>query len=173
MNSFFNAQFNYCPLVWMLHSRRNNSIIRNLHERCLRLIYNDKNSSYEELLTKDGSVSIHHRNIDALVTGFYKIKNGLSPELFTEIFARKTESHYNPRWCNDFRIPSIRTVYHGSESISFSGPKIWNILPDEIKQQTSLNSFKKSIKNGSHEIAYADCAKFILMVSILFLVVIK
>ena len=27
------------------------------------------------------------------------------------------------RWCNDFRIPSIRTVYHGSESISFSGPK--------------------------------------------------
>ena len=77
MNSFFNAQFNYCPLVWMLHSRRNNSIIRNLHERCLRLIYNDKNSSYEELLTKDGSVSIHHRNIQALATEFYKIKNVL------------------------------------------------------------------------------------------------
>ena len=38
-----------------------------------------------------------------------------------------------------FRIPSIRTVYHGSESISFLGPKIWNILPYEIKQQTSLN----------------------------------
>ena len=37
MNSFFNAQFNYCPLIWMLHSRKNNNIIRNLHERCLRL----------------------------------------------------------------------------------------------------------------------------------------
>ena len=86
----------------MLHSRRNNNIIRNLHERCLRLIYNDKNSSYEELLTKDGSVSIHHRNIQALATEFYKIKNGLSPELFTEIFARETEFHYNVRWCNDF-----------------------------------------------------------------------
>ena len=92
MNSFFNAQFNYCPFVWMLHSRRNNSIIRNLHERCLRLIYNDKNSSYEELLTKDGSVSIHHRNIQALETEFYKNKNGLSSELFTEIFARETFS---------------------------------------------------------------------------------
>ena len=63
MNSFFNIQFNYCPLIWMLHSRRNNNIVRNLHKRCLRLIYNDKNSSYEELLTKEGSVSIHHRNI--------------------------------------------------------------------------------------------------------------
>ena len=92
MNSLFNAQFNYCPLVLMLHSRRNNNIIRNLHERCLRLIYNDKNSSYEELLTKDGSVSIHHRNIQALETEFYKNKNGLSSELFTEIFARETVS---------------------------------------------------------------------------------
>ena len=123
----------------------NNNIIRNLHERCLRLMHNNKNSSYEELLTKEGSVSIHHRNIQALAIEFYKIKNGLSPELSTEIFAHETRSH-NLRWCNDFRIPSIRTVYHGSESISFLGPKIWNILPDEIKQQTSLNSFKKSVK---------------------------
>ena len=146
INSFFKAQFNYCPLLWLLHSRRNNSIIRNLHERCLRLIYNDKNSTYEELLTKDGSVSIHHRNIQALATEFNKIKNGIWPELFTKIFARETESHYNLRWCNDFRIPSIRTVYHGSESISFLGPKIWYILSDEIKQQTSLSSFKKSVK---------------------------
>ena len=60
MKSFLNAQFNYCPLIWMLHSRRNKNIIKNLHEQCLRLIYNDKNSSYEELLTKDGSISIHH-----------------------------------------------------------------------------------------------------------------
>ena len=119
INSFFNAQFNYCPLVWMLHSRRNNNIIRNLHERCLRLVYNDKNSSYEELLTKDGSVSIHHGNIQALATEFYKIKNGLSSVLFTETFANETEFHYNLRRCNDFRIPSIRTVYHGSESIFF------------------------------------------------------
>ena len=109
-------------------------------------------------------VSIHHRNIQVLATEFYKIENGLSPELFTEIFARETESQYNLRRCNDFRIPSIRTVYHGSEIISFLGPKIWNILHDEIKQPTSLNSFKKSVKNGSHKIALADCAKFMLMV---------
>ena len=133
--------------------------MRNLHERCLRLIYNDKNSSYEELLTKDGSVSIHHRNIQALATEFYKIKNGLSPELFTEIFARETESHYNLRRCNDFRVPSIRTVYHGSESISFLGPKIWNILPAKIKQPASLNSFKNQLQNRRHKVVHADCAE--------------
>ena len=122
-----------------------NNIIRNLHERCLRLMHNNKNSSYEELLTKEGSVSILHRNIQALAIEFYKIKNGLSPELSTEIFAHETRSH-NLRWCNDFRIPSIRTVYHGIESISFTGHKIWNILPHEINQQNCLNSSKKSVK---------------------------
>ena len=52
MNASSNAQFNYCPLIWMLHSRQNNNKIKHLHERCLRLIHNDKLSSYEELLEK-------------------------------------------------------------------------------------------------------------------------
>ena len=49
MNSFINAQFNYSPLIWMLHSRTNNNKIKYLHERCLQLIYSDKKSYYENL----------------------------------------------------------------------------------------------------------------------------
>ena len=94
INSFFNAQFNYGPLIWMLLSRRNNSIIRNLHERCLRLICNDKNSFYEQLLTKDDSVSIYHRHIQTLATELCKIKNGIWPEIFNEMFAHETKSYY-------------------------------------------------------------------------------
>ena len=56
-------------------------------------------------------------------------------------------------------------MYHGSESVSFLGSKMWNIIADEIKQKAYLNNFKKSVKNGSHRIAHVDCAKFILMVS--------
>ena len=47
----------------MFHSRSNNNKITHLHERCLQLIYSDKSSSYEELLKRDGSVSIYHKNI--------------------------------------------------------------------------------------------------------------
>ena len=79
------------------------------------------------------------------------------------------ESHCNLRRCNNVRISLICTLYHGIESISFIEPKIWNILPDEIKQQISLNSFKRSLKNGSHKIARVDFSKFILMVSVSFL----
>ena len=70
----------------------------NLHEQSFRSIYKDENPFYEELLIKDGSVSIHDRNIPVLATKCSKIKNGLLLEVFTEIFARETESNYNLRW---------------------------------------------------------------------------
>ena len=54
MNAFLNSQFNYCPLIWMCHSRENNNKINRLHKRCIRIIYNDKRSSFNALLEKDG-----------------------------------------------------------------------------------------------------------------------
>ena len=113
MNSFFNAQLNYCPLTWMLHSRCNNNKIKHLHGRCLRLIYCDKNSSYEELLEKDGSVSIHHRNIQNLVIEMYKVKNELAPMITANVFTTIPVNHYNLRNYNGFRLHFARTVYHG------------------------------------------------------------
>ena len=68
MNAIFNSQFSYCPLVWMCHSCTNNKKTNKLNERCLRIVYNDKQSSFNELLEKDGSVSIHMRNIQILAT---------------------------------------------------------------------------------------------------------
>ena len=50
MNSFFETRFNYCLLICMCHSRENNRKINRLHERCLRTIYNDKQSSFNGLL---------------------------------------------------------------------------------------------------------------------------
>ena len=50
-----------------------------LHEGCLRIIYNDKQSSFTELLNKDNSVSIHIRNIQRLAIEMFRFYNGLSP----------------------------------------------------------------------------------------------
>ena len=73
MNAFFNSQFNYCPVIWMYHSRALNSKINRLHEQCLRIIYNDKTSTFKELLEKENSVSMHYRNIHALAIEMYKV----------------------------------------------------------------------------------------------------
>ena len=49
MNAYFKAEFNYYPIIWMFYSRCLNNKTNRLHERCLRMIYNDKISSFEEL----------------------------------------------------------------------------------------------------------------------------
>ena len=60
-------------IVWMCHSRANNGKINKLHKRCLRIIYSDKQSSFETLLEKDGTVSVHNRNLQILATEMYNI----------------------------------------------------------------------------------------------------
>ena len=66
MNAFFSSQFSYFPLVWMCHSRALNNKLNRLHERCLRIRYNDKQLTFEGLLKRDDSVSRHIRNLKTL-----------------------------------------------------------------------------------------------------------
>ena len=76
-NAFFKSQFSYCPLVWMYHSRANNGKINKLNKRSLQVIYSDKQSSFETLLEKDGSVAVHNQYLQILATEMNKIKNDL------------------------------------------------------------------------------------------------
>ena len=123
----------------MCHTLRNNAMINNLHERRLRLIYSDKKSSYESLLEKDGLVSICHRNIHTLAMKMYKVKSGYRSKIFSNLFNQREIRHYNLRRHPEFRIRLTRTVYHGSESILYLGPKIWDILPASFKEAVLLN----------------------------------
>ena len=86
MNAFFNAHFSYCPLTWMFHSRKLDNKINKLHEGCLRIVYNNNTSTYEELLETDNSVSVHFRNVQSLAIELYKVVNRFSPDIMKEIF---------------------------------------------------------------------------------------
>ena len=74
----------------------------------------------------------------------------MSPPIFSEIFHWR-DKNYN-LWINsDFAIPNVRSVFHGSESISYFGPKIWDIVPLELKELTSVVDFKKGIESQKSE----------------------
>ena len=145
MRAFIQSQFGYCPLVWMCHDRRSNNTINRVHERALRIVYNDKKSTFEELLLIDDSVTIHHRNLQVLAVELYKVKNELSTELVTELFPF-FDNNYNLRSDNCFRPRRAHTVSYGTESLSVLGPKVWDLVPNVIKESSSLNGFKRKIK---------------------------
>ena len=121
LNSFITSNFSYCPIVWMFHSRKLNERINHIHERALRIVYKDFNSSFQELLTEDNSLNIRHRNLQKLVTEIFKVKNGLSPELTNDVF-EFMEKPYSLRATSHFRSRTIRTTRYGIETPSYLGP---------------------------------------------------
>ena len=115
MNSFFTSQFNYCPLTWMCHSRTMTNKIYHLHEKCLPIVYSDKTSSFEKLLEKDGSVTIHTRNLQTLATEMFKVYKNLSPAITADLF-HVWQKNYNLRHDSYYALPNVKSVYHGTES---------------------------------------------------------
>ena len=145
MNSFITSHFSYCPVVWMFHSRKLNNRIKRLHERALRTVYKDFNLSFEELLSKDKSVTIHQRNIQKLVTEIFKVKAGLAPEIMKEVFDF-VDPPYNLRNNHKFNLRVPNTNRYGIETASYIGPKLWEAVPEECKNSNSLDEFKIKIK---------------------------
>ena len=117
MKAFIESQFSYCPLVWMFHSRKLNNRINKLHERALRLVYKDSSSSFNQLLVRDNSFSIHDRNLQKLAIEIYKVKNNLSPSFMHSLFP-DTENPYNLRSKPSFKTRNIRTVYYWFRDIN-------------------------------------------------------
>ena len=61
------------------------------------MIYNDKQSPFEELIEKDDSVSLHDRNIQYHAVEMYKVSNGLSPRFISDKIKHKNSYPYNLR----------------------------------------------------------------------------
>ena len=144
MKAFINSQFGYCPLVWMFHSRKLNNRINKIHERALRIVFNDNKSTFRELLLKDNSVTVHERNIQTLAIELYKILNGFSPEIMNQVFPLKENIKYHSQ--NKFKTRNVHSVKYGINTLTHLGPKIWAMVPDEIKDETSLMNFKTKIR---------------------------
>ena len=81
----------------MCYNRTANKTISRFHERCLRTTFNAKQSSFKMPLEKDISVSIHDKCIQCLAEEMYKVSNGLSSSVVSNIYTQKNCNPYNLR----------------------------------------------------------------------------
>ena len=116
LKTFIQSHFGYCPLVWMFHSRTLNCRINRLHERALRITYKDEKSSFNELLIKDESFTVHERNIQKLAIELYKVAYGLSSKIMESILPLNSGVR-NPGE-SVFKTFNVKTVYWGTESLA-------------------------------------------------------
>ena len=151
MRAFITSQFQYCPVVCILHNRQVNKKINKMQERALRITYKHTEWNFSDLLQKDCAVTIYTKNLQILMTEMYKTRNDLNPSFMQEIFCENT-THYDLRNNNEFIQPRVRSVNNGSESIRFKGPQLWQTLLLTLRNSESLYQFKTKIKNWYGEI---------------------
>ena len=82
----------------------------------------------------------------------------------SDVFKQKDSSWYNLRQISEFSRLLVKSACHRSESVSFLGPKIWDMLPDDYKDIHNLNTFFKKSKNGSLKIVLVDSLAFTLII---------
>ena len=144
-NSIIKSQFKYCPPVCRFWSRRSNSLGNNVHERGLRIVYDDHSSSYSELLMTKNERYIHQQNINVLIKKLKVWKRSLSLSLINGIF-HVCEINYNLRNFQKIENSKKKTVKMNLETskwISYRVPQLRKLVQTEIKDTPSLSTLKK------------------------------
>ena len=136
----------------MFCSQKSNNKINRLHERSLRIVNNDYESTYEELLSHNNCFSIHNQNIHCLAVQIYKVLMICLGD-FKNFFDFKDKYTVH--------IPLVSTELKGKNSIRYFGVVIWNAIPINIKTATSLNNFKNIIKSWEPECSCRLCKTFL------------
>ena len=120
-------------------SRRNNNKINRLHERSLKIVNNDYESTYEELLSHNNCFSIHDQNIYRLATIIYIVADDLSVGDFKNVFDFKDQY--------TLHITLVNTELKSKNVIRQFCAVIWNTISINIRTATFLNGFKNRSKS--------------------------
>ncbi len=118
--------------------------MENVQTRLLRNVYEEYESSYDELLLKSKLATLEVQRYRFIATEVYQAVNKLTPIYIQELFEIK-ELVYNLRDAIRTKVPKCSSVTYSLKSLRFLGNKIWNSLPIDIKMSENLCSFKNKI----------------------------
>lgn len=144
--SFIASNLSYCNTVWHFCSKQCTAKLEKIQERGLRIVLDDYESQYEHLLHRSKMKSLLEVRLQCLMTEVFKARKGLSPMYISELFVKKS-TPYNLYRKDLLQITNKRTVTYGLNSFAHVGAKVWNKLPNELKDTDSVNQFKSGLAN--------------------------
>ena len=153
-HSYIMSAFSYCPVIWMFCGKTMNAKINRVHKRSLQALYNDFDSSYEELLKMSNQTTVHEINKRRLLIEVYRCLHKESPSFLRDLFVR-TEIRYNLRKNKVLTLPKASTSSWGLHSVSYQGTRSWNSLPDDVKNSTHILDSKENLRKN--KIVHCSC----------------
>ena len=140
--SFILANFNYCPIIWHFCGVTNSRKIESIQKRALRFVFKDYTSTYDQLLQKASTSTLYLTRLRNIAIESFKIMHNIGPSYLFNLLQEKEHTH-NLRSDRNVNQPKCNTVSYGTNSFMYKGAKIWNNLPNELKNCISLEQFKK------------------------------
>jgi hypothetical protein len=122
----------FCPLAWHFCSKANTIKLEKIQERALRFIYEDYNSTYEELLHIAKVPSLQIRRMRIMALECFKILHKLSPPCLNDLVVLKN-SKYSFRYSNIVRtLLNIQLLFYGM---------IYEMVLEKLPILTNLKTF--------------------------------
>ena len=137
----------YCNIGWDSTYPTNLNRIVTLQKRIIRILNNSKLDAHTDPLFKELQLLKFH-DICKLQMGqlVFSWKDNLLPKYFYNMFVSNNQIHgYNKRNANTFRNPFCRTKLI-QFSLRFQGPKLYNSLPEKVKNIASVSIFVSRLK---------------------------
>ena len=156
VKAFIESQLGHCPLVWMFCGRQTNARINRIRESALRAVYNDEICSFEELLGRDKSETIHRRNIKILAAELFKIKNGHSNDIMTQLICKRNSTDYSLRLQTGFSLPEVTSVNYGVKGLRYFLMILKTIEYFENSQIRLSHGFLETVLVESTKITYIE-----------------
>ncbi len=138
------SSFNFfCSTVWYFCSMSDIRKMEKIQEHSLRIVYNDVNSSYSELLAKSGLSYLYTNRLRRLMIQVYdSFSNTSVPKYIKELFKAK-HTTYDTRCKLQLQLPTFNTIAYGRNCVRYESAKTWNLLSSAIKQCSDRESFFK------------------------------
>ena len=137
----------YCNIVWGHTFKTHLNKLCILQKKAIRIICNAPFNSHTRLLFSQTNI-LPLKDLITLnsLVFMFKLHAKILPPLFADIFVLNSTIHtYNTRQRNLIHVPRVRTSV-ASNSFKTNFPKLWNKLPNEIKNSSTLSRFRKLSK---------------------------
>ena len=141
---FIRSNFDFCPIIWHFCSQTNTKKLETLQYRALRIVYNDFQFSYEDLLHRVNTTTLHIGRMQSIAIETFKCLNGIAPEYIRDLVKLKNNK-YNFRYENMLQLPTVRTSRYGKNSFRFEAARVWHSLPNEIRCANNFEEFKRLV----------------------------
>ena len=144
--AFIAQHFNCCAESWHFCSNHLTGKLENLNERELCFVYQDKISTYETPVVKNGCSPLANQRLAKMLnTVFGTIKNGNVPTSISELLTARN-SNYNLRGDAILKLPKVNSTKYGIKSWRYQAARLWNTIPNNLRNIDSYRSFKRGLK---------------------------